>query len=56
MAKTSDKGYWEGEFYVTENIIPGGVYFVDISAEYLGNKISERYETIIVPGSSDSDD
>lgn len=51
---TSDNGYWDGEYYVPENISPPGEYIVDILLSYHNQTISETSSMFVIGTVADS--
>lgn len=52
---TSDRGHWDGQYYVPQNISPPGEYLVDILLTYHDQTISETSSMFVIadtPGSS----
>jgi len=45
---TSDKGYWDGQYYVPQNISPPGEYVVDILLSYHNQTISETSSMFVI--------
>ena len=52
--QTNSKGYWDGDFFVTQNLVSGGVYFVKVSVSYLESNNFQEFETIIVSDTGNS--
>jgi len=51
---TSEKGYWDGSYYVPQNITPPGEYVVDILLSYYGQSVTGSSSMFIIadtPGS-----
>ena len=46
---TQNNGHWEGEYYFTENVNPGGQYQVDVFASYLGANVSKTSSMFLIP-------
>lgn len=52
--QTNSKGYWDGDYFVTQNLVSGGVYFVKVSVSYLESNNFQEFETIIVSDTGNS--
>ena len=46
--KTNDSGYWMHEFFIEQNLVHGGKYFVEVTTSYLGITNIQTLETFIV--------
>ena len=54
--QTNAKGFWDGDFFVLQNLVSGGEYFVQVDVTYLESNNSQSLETFIISDSRDSKD
>jgi hypothetical protein len=53
--KSDSRGYWEGSYFVQQNLVPGGTYFVEVNVNYLDSINFQKFETLFVADSRSSD-
>ncbi|MEJ2260083.1 MAG: hypothetical protein P8X83_00260 [Nitrosopumilaceae archaeon] len=53
--KTNSKGFWEGDYFVLQNLVSGGTYTVEVNVSYLDSNNFQQLETIIVSDTSPDD-
>lgn len=53
--KTNSRGYWEGNYFVQQNIVPGGTYNVEVNVNYLDSINFQKFETFFVADTRASD-
>ena len=46
--KTDSNGFWEDDYFVLQNIVPGGTYTVEVNVNYLDSNNFQKLETFIV--------
>jgi hypothetical protein len=51
---TNSKGFWEGDYFVAQNLVSGGKYMVEVSVTYLESNNVQKFETLIVADTSNS--
>lgn len=51
---TNSKGFWKGDYFVNQNLVSGGEYFVEVSVTYLESNNLQKFETFIVADTSNS--
>ena len=49
--KSDSRGYWEGNYFVRQNIVPGGKYIVEVNVNYLDSINFQKLETFFVADS-----
>ena len=54
--QTNSKGFWEGDYFVSQNLVPGGEYNVEVSVSFLESNNLQQFETLIVADTSNSKD
>ena len=52
--KTNSKGYWEGNYFVLQNSVPGGTYTVEVNVDYLSSNNFQKLYTVFVSDSRSS--
>lgn len=52
--KTNSKGFWEGNYFVLQNLITGGKYTVEVNVSYLDSNNFQQFETFIVSDTRDA--
>lgn len=53
--KTDTRGYWEGNYFVRQNIVPGGTYDVEVNVNYLDSNNFQKFETFFIADTRASD-
>ena len=51
---TNSKGFWEGDYFIPQNLVSGGEYFVEVNVSYLESNNLQKFETLIVADTSNS--
>jgi len=51
---TNSKGFWDGDYFVYQNLIPGGTYLVEVNVTYLESNNFQILETFIVSDTRDA--
>jgi hypothetical protein len=46
--QTNSKGFWDGDYFVFQNLVAGGTYIVEVNVTYLDSNNSQKFETFIV--------
>jgi len=54
--QTNSRGYWDGDYFVNQNLVSGGEYLVQVNVSYLGAKNFLSFETFIVSDTGDTKD
>jgi hypothetical protein len=54
--QTNSKGFWNGSFFVDQNLIPGGTYIVEVDVTYLNSNNFQKFETFVVSDTRSSKD
>ncbi len=49
--KTDSRGYWEGNYFVQQNSVPGGTYTVEVNVDYLISNNYQKLDTVFVSDS-----
>ena len=52
--KTNSKGYWEGDYFVKQNLVNGGTYIVEVEVSSLHSNNFQKFETFIIADTRDS--
>jgi len=52
--ETNSKGFWNGDFFVSQNLIPGGTYIVEVNVKYLDSNNFQKFETFIISDTKDA--
>ncbi|MDX1441889.1 MAG: hypothetical protein R3237_05470 [Nitrosopumilaceae archaeon] len=53
--QTNSRGFWEGDYFVRQNLVAGGIYAVEVDVSYLESNNFQRIETLIVSDTRASD-
>ena len=53
--QTNSKGFWDGDYFVHQNLISGGKYIVEVNVTYLDSNNFQKFETFIVSNTRSSD-
>ncbi len=53
IGQTNSKGYWNEDFFVAQNLIQGGTYFVEVNVTYLDSINFQKFETFIISDTKD---
>lgn len=51
---TNSKGFWNGDYYVPQNLVSGGKYFVEVDVGYLESTNFQKFETFIISDTRDA--
>ena len=54
--ETNSKGFWNGDFFVSQNLVPGGTYIVEVNVKYLDSNNFQKFETFVVANSASPQD
>jgi hypothetical protein len=54
--QTNSKGFWDGDYFVLQNIVSGGEYFVEVNVTYLESTNFQSFETFIISDTKDTKD
>jgi len=46
--QTNSQGFWDGDYFVQQNLISGGTYIVEVNVTYLDSNNFQKFETSIV--------
>ena len=46
--QTNSKGFWDGNYFVLQNLVLGGKYLVEVDVTYLESKNFQSFETFII--------
>jgi len=46
--QTNSQGFWDGDYFVQQNLISGGTYIVEVNITYLDSNNFQKFETFIV--------
>jgi len=52
--QTNSKGFWNGDYFVVQNLVLGGKYIVKVDVTYLESNNIQSFETFIVSDTRDS--
>jgi hypothetical protein len=52
--QTNSKGFWEGDYFVLQNLVSGGVYYVQVNVTYLESNNTQIFETFIFSDTRDA--
>jgi len=52
--QTNSNGFWEGDYFVRQNLVSGGKYLVEVNVTYLNSNNVQKFETFIVADTSNS--
>ena len=53
--QTNSRGFWEGDYFVLQNLVAGGTYLVEVNVDYLDSNNFQQLETLIVSDTRSSD-
>lgn len=53
--KTDSRGYWEGNYFVKQNLVPGGKYLVEVNVNYLDSINFQKFDTFFIADTKASD-
>ena len=53
--QTNSRGFWEGDYFVRQNLVAGGIYSVEVDVSYLETNNFQLIETLIVSDTRASD-
>jgi hypothetical protein len=51
---TNSKGFWDGDYFVSQNLVSGGEYFVEVNVNYLESSNFQSFETFIISDTRDA--
>jgi len=51
--QTNSKGFWNGDFFVPQNLVQGGTYIVEVTVTYLDSINFQKFETFIISDTKD---
>ena len=54
--KTNSRGYWDGDYFVNQNLVSGGEYLVEVNVAYMGADNFLSFETFIISDTGDTKD
>ena len=54
--QTNSKGFWDGDYFVLQNLVSGGEYFVEVNVSYLESTNFQSFETFIISDIKDTKD
>jgi hypothetical protein len=52
--QTNSKGFWDGDYFVFQNLVSGGTYSVEVSVTYLESNNFQKFETFIISDTKDA--
>lgn len=52
--KTNSKGFWEGDYFVLQNLVNGGTYTVEVNVSYLDSNNFQKLQTFIISDTRDA--
>lgn len=52
--QTNSKGFWNGDFFISQNLVTGGTYIVDVNVTYLDSNNFQQIETFIISDTKDA--
>lgn len=50
---TNSKGFWQGDFFIAQNLVQGGKYIVEVNVTYLDSNNFQQFETFIISDTKD---
>lgn len=53
--QTNSKGFWDGDYFVFQNLVSGGKYIVEVNVTYLESNNFQKFETFIISNTRDTD-
>lgn len=53
--QTNSQGFWDGDYFVQQNLISGGTYIVEVNVTYLDSNNFQKFETFIISDTRSSD-
>jgi len=53
--QTNLQGFWDGDYFVHQNLISGGTYIVEVNVTYLDSNNFQKFETFIVSDTRSSE-
>ena len=54
--QTNSKGFWDGDYFVFQNLVAGGTYIVEVDVTYLNSNNFQKFETFIISNTRDAKD
>jgi hypothetical protein len=54
--QTNSKGFWDGDYFVFQNLVTGGKYIVEVNVSYLESNNFQEFETFIISDTRDAKD
>jgi hypothetical protein len=52
--QTNSKGFWDGDYFVSQNLVSGGTYSVEVNVTYLESNNFQKFETFIISDTKDA--
>ncbi len=52
--QTNSKGFWDGDYFVFQNLVSGGTYIVEVNVTYLESNNFQKFETFIISDTKDA--
>jgi len=52
--QTNSKGFWDGDYFVFQNLVSGGTYSVEVNVTYLESNNFQKFETFIISDTKDA--
>lgn len=52
--QTNSKGFWNNDYFVYQNLVSGGTYFVEVDVTYLESNNFQTLETVIISDTRDA--
>jgi len=52
--QTNSKGFWDGDYFVFQNLVSGGTYSVEVNITYLESNNFQKFETFIISDTRDA--
>ena len=46
--QTNSNGFWDGDYFVFQNLVSGGTYIVEVNVTYLDSNNFQKFETFII--------
>lgn len=52
--QTNSQGFWDGDYFVFQNLVSGGTYSVEVNVTYLESNNFQKFETFIISDTKDA--
>ena len=52
--QTNSNGFWDGDYFVHQNLVSGGRYFVEVNVSYSDSNNLQKFETFIIADTRDA--